>query len=145
MLWWRHEPDSAVEPEPPQAWIDDLGLSSGLERRPMTAEGFLAAACALLGAEPAALAGEGKGRELSRQRYLVAALGVERWGQQSKRLGELLGRRGDAVSRWVRRGAELRGSDAEFRERYESVDRKLAARGAQCEVPIVNGESRESG
>ncbi len=125
--WWRHERDSAVEPEPPQAWVDELGRSSGLKRPPMTAEGFLAAACALLGAEPAALAGDGKGRELSRQRYLVAALGVERWGQQSKRLGELLGRRGDAVSRWVRHGAELRGSDSSFANDYEELDKALAA------------------
>jgi len=75
------------------------------------------------------LGSEGKGRELSRARYLMAALGVERWGQHAKRLGEVVGRRGDVVSRWVRRGSQIRETDKAFQEAYDELDRALAATG----------------
>jgi hypothetical protein len=125
--WWGVERDRPVEPERPDAWIDELGRSTGLERRRMSPRDYFGAVCKLLEIDPMDMAGEGKGRELSRTRYLIAVLGVERWGQQAKKLGWLLGRRGDAVSRWVRRGAELRITDEAFREAYDELDRALAS------------------
>jgi len=38
----------------------------------------------------------------------VAALAIERWRIRSGQLSELVGRRPEVVSRWARRGAELR-------------------------------------
>ena len=125
--WWEQERDRPVNPDNPEAWIDELGRSTGLERRQMSPEEYVCAVCGLLEIDPVDLTGSGKGRELSRLRYLVAVLGVERWGQQAKKLGGLLGRRGDAVSRWVGRGAELRRTNEDFRASYDGVDRALAS------------------
>jgi hypothetical protein len=38
------------------------------------------------------IAGRVKGREISRTRYLIAALGIERWEMKAKPLSELVGR-----------------------------------------------------
>jgi hypothetical protein len=59
-------------------------------------------------------------------RSLVVALGVERWEQSTKRLADLLGRRADVVSRWVRWGGELRQTDKAFRLDFEALDEALA-------------------
>jgi len=80
-LPWRvHEVDRRVEPVALTAWIDELGRSTGLERPRMESQDFLSRSCRLLDITMATVAGPGKGRELSRQRYLIAALGIERWG-----------------------------------------------------------------
>jgi hypothetical protein len=42
-------------------------------------------------------------REISRERYLITALGIERWGMTAKPLEGLLGRLPEAVSRWESR------------------------------------------
>lgn len=125
--WWGIERDRPVQPEQPDAWLDELGRSSGLERRRMEPREYLGEVCNLLEIDPVDLTGEGKSRALSRTRYLIAALGAERWGQPAKKLGELVGRRGDAVSRWVKRGSELRMTDERFREAYFALDRALAS------------------
>ena len=126
--WWGHEVDRPVEPVAPSAWVDELGRSTGLERPRMDAVGFLSRSCQFLGATAATIAGPGKGREVSRQRYLIAALGIERWGMTAKSLAGVVGRLPEAVSRWASRGAELRQESKDFREAYERLDQHLAAR-----------------
>jgi len=126
LTWWRHEVDRPVEPAAPAAWVDELGRSTGLERPRMDPAEFLSGSCELLGTTAAAIAGPGKGREVSRKRYLIAALGIERWGMTARPLAELVGRLPEAVSRWGGRGAEMRQESEEFREAYEKLDRDLA-------------------
>jgi len=125
--WWERERDRVVELDRPDAWIDELGRSTGLERPRMSPQAYLSVACRLLEIDPMELASEGKSRDLSRNRYLIAVLGVERWGQQSKKIGELLGRRGDVVSRWVRGGSDLKESDEAFRAAFDDLDQAIAS------------------
>ena len=76
--------------------------------------------------EPKEIAGPEKGREVSRTRYLIAALGIEGWGKEAKQLAGLLGRWPEAVSRWASRGAEVRMESNDFRNDYERLDQALA-------------------
>ena len=87
---------------------------------------FLSRSSALLGTTAGAIAGPGKGREISRKRYIIAALGIERWGIPAKALARLVGRMPEAVSRWGSRGAEMRQESEEFRQAYEKLDETLA-------------------
>jgi REP element-mobilizing transposase RayT len=128
--WWRREPDRPLDPEPPSAWIDELGRSTGLDRAPLGPREYLAAACGILNVNPARVAGAGQDREISRLRYLIAAVGIERWGMQAKALGNEIGRRPEVVTRWAARGAEERLEDVEFKEAYEGLDRGLAERAS---------------
>ena len=73
------------------------------------------------------IAGRGKGREISRTRYLIAALGIERWEMKAKPLTELVGPRPEAISRWASRGAEMLMQSEEFRVEYTKLDEALAA------------------
>ncbi len=75
----------------------------------------------------ATVAGPGKGRELNRQRYLIAALGIERWGLTAKPLAAQIGRLPEAVSRWASRCADLRQESEAFSSEYERLDQELAA------------------
>jgi len=133
--WWVHEVDRRVEPVAPTSWIDELGRSTGLERPRIDSREFLLRSCKLLDISIATLAGAGKGRELSRQRYLIAALGIERWGLTAKPLAELVGRLPEAVSRWASRGAELRQESEAFSDTYENLDQQLAAYQATGRSP----------
>ena len=45
---------------------------------------------------------------------------------RAKRLGDLLKRRPEVVTRWAARRAEMRQSDDSFAEDYEKLDRMLA-------------------
>ena len=87
---------------------------------------FLSRSSALLGTTTGAIAGPGKGREISRKRYIIAALGIERWGIPAKAMAQLVGRMPEAVSRWGSRGAEMRQESEEFRQAYEKLDETLA-------------------
>jgi hypothetical protein len=64
--------------------------------------------------------------EVNRERYMLAALAVERWRLGTKALAPLVGRRADVVTRWARMGAALRQADAAFRSRYDELDQRLA-------------------
>jgi hypothetical protein len=125
--WWKRERDRPLEPTSPETWVDEQGRSTGLERAPLSAEDYLRRACLALGVEPARVGGAGQDREVSRIRYLVAALGVERWGVRAKALGDLFGRRPEVVTRWVARGAERRQRDGKFLADYTELDKVLAA------------------
>ncbi|MCP4896880.1 MAG: hypothetical protein GY906_07880 [bacterium] len=72
------------------------------------------------------LKGPGQGLEICNVRYLVATLAVERWKVSTKSLADLVGRRADVVTRWVRSGTEIRLTDEQFRERYEALDAAMA-------------------
>jgi REP element-mobilizing transposase RayT len=61
------------------------------------------------------------------QRYMIAALGIERWMMTAKALAQSVGRMPEAVSRWGSRGAEMRQESPEFREAYEKLDETLAS------------------
>jgi len=126
--WWQPEPDRALD------------TGGGVERRVpvvdrrrLGADALITRARRHLGIDPETLAGAGKGREVSRLRYLIAAVGVERWGVGTKALAEVLGRRADAVTRWVHCGAERRQHDAAFRQSYDELDAALAGRSADAE------------
>ena len=69
------------------------------------------------------------------QRYLIAALGIERWGIKAKSLARLVGRLPEAVSRWGSRGAEMRQQSEDFKESYENLDRRLATLHDSREQP----------
>ena len=86
-----------------------------------------------LGIDFRALARAGKGRVVSRLRYLVAAVGVERWGVATMALAETPGRRADSVTRWLHHGAERRQHDAVLRRAYDDLDEALTARGADVD------------
>ena len=125
--WWRKEADRPLEPMQQGAWVDELGRSTGLERRRLDASEFLVRSCRLIGIPAAVIAAPGKRREISRHRYLIAALAIERWGITAQSLSELVERRPEAVSRWASRGAELRLESADFRAAYEKLDEDFAA------------------
>ena len=94
---------------------------------PLPPAEFLRLVCAALDVAPTRIAGAGQDREVSRLRYLIGAVAIERWGVQAKSLGDVLGRRPEVVTRWAARGADLRQTDAEFRDAYDRLDRALAA------------------
>ena len=125
--WWRKEIDRPLEPVAPSAWIDELGRSTGLERRRMDASESLDKSCKAIGTSVLAISAPGKRREISRQRYLIAAVAIERWGISARALSELLERRPESISRWASRGSELRQQSEEFFNAYENLDRNLAS------------------
>ena len=125
--WWDREVDRPVEPVAPSAWVDELGRSTGLEREPMESEEFIRRCCAGLDVTLEEFAGRGKCREISRTRYLVAALGIERWKMRAKPLAKYLGRWPEAISRWASHGAKMRMESEDFSADYERLDQDLAS------------------
>ena len=124
--WWKREPDRPLEEVEPSVWVDERGVSSGRPRQRMSAEAFVAATCHLLDRDVLDLRSRGYARKETRDRVLIATVGVERWHQSPRELGIVLGRRADVVSRWVRWGAERRQENLEFGEAYDELDRRLS-------------------
>ena len=123
--WWPRRPDRSLDPAPLPTWVDERGMPSiGLRRR-LAPHRFLQLACRLIAADPIELAGGRRFPEIVRQRELIAGLGIERWGQGPKRLGEVLGRSADTVGRWAYRSSKRRQADEAFRAAYETLDRTL--------------------
>ena len=102
--------------------MDAEGRTSGLERPDIEPPRFVELACRALGAAADDLRTPGQGAAASRLRYLVAALAIERWRIRSGQLSELVGRRPEVVSRWARRGGELRLSDPSFAAALDEAD-----------------------
>jgi hypothetical protein len=73
------------------------------------------------------LTGPYKDRTTTRLRQLVATVGIERWGQRAGKIGDVLVKHPDVVSRWARAGAEKKSSDPEFAEAIDQLDALLAA------------------
>ncbi len=123
--WWTR--DRELEPEEGRPYVDLFGRSTGLERPRLDALAFIDAVCRLLGIEASGLASHRKDRDTTRQRELVASLGIERWGQRASDLARVLGKHPDMVSRWARMAAMRRAEDPELAHRHDELDRELAS------------------
>jgi REP element-mobilizing transposase RayT len=127
--WWQREPDRRLEGEVAAPQLDPLGRTAGLERRAIEAAEFVQRACGVLGDPVEEVVGGGASRAATKQRYLIAAVAIERWRVPTGRLAGVFGRLPEVVSRWVARAGELRVSDADFRDACEALDAALAASG----------------
>jgi putative transposase len=121
--WWTAERE--LRPRSGRAYVDELGRSTGRERRPMEADDFIESVGACLGVTIEVIASSRKDPETNRLHQLVATLGIERWNQKAGKLGALLGRHPDVISRWVRTGANRRLKDVEYSQAVEELDRLL--------------------
>jgi len=126
--WWGREPDRPIEPEPFEAWIDERGVSTGLERPSVKADDFLSLAAEILNMAAEKLTAPGSGQQITRVRSLILALAVERWHLSPSSFAPLFRRRNDVVSRWVRWGAQRRMEDQDFRSLYDDLDHELGHR-----------------
>ena len=104
--WWSRDRD--LQPKESRPFIDELGRSTGRERARLDADGFVRTACEVLGIDGSVLRSRRKDRETTRLRELVAAVGIERWGQSAGALGRALGKHPDMISRWARMAAARR-------------------------------------
>jgi len=107
-------------------FVDELGRSTGLERPTLDADQYLKAACTILDVEIERLASRRRDSETAAIRQLVAAVGIERWGQRAGRIASLLEKHPVAVSRWVAEVARARQADAEIEEKMTGLDEKLS-------------------
>jgi REP element-mobilizing transposase RayT len=126
--WWGRDIDRPLEGEPAAPRLDPLGRTRGEARRRMPADEFLLKVADALHDDPHRLAGGGQDRELSRRRYLLAGLAIERWRVRAGALAEVFGRRPEVISRWATRAGELRLADGEFARAYEALDAALLER-----------------
>jgi REP element-mobilizing transposase RayT len=126
--WWQREPDRPLAPVRPPRRLVAAGRAVAIERATLAAPELVRRVCALLRVDTAWLTGGGQDGAQSRIRYVVAGLGIERWGVRAGALGEVMGRRPEVVSRWATRAGELRVADPEFRTMYEALDAALAKR-----------------
>jgi hypothetical protein len=118
-------PDRGLEaPEP--VYVDELGRSTGLERPALDAQQYLLAACSILDVEIERLASRRRDRETAALRKIVAAVGIERWGQRAGHLAALLEKHTVAVSRWVAEAARQRQDAAGYEEEMKSLDERLS-------------------
>jgi REP element-mobilizing transposase RayT len=122
--WWT--PERELRPTTGRAYVDELGRSTGLERRLLEPAEFIELACTALGTCVNALASSRKDPETTRLHQLVATVGIERWGQRAAMLGDLLGKHPDVVSRWARMGAERRTKEVGFSDALDQLDSVLA-------------------
>lgn len=122
--WWT--PERELRSTADRAYVDELGRSTGRERRPLETADFIELACTVLGASVTALASSRKDPETRRLHQLIATVGIERWGQRAALLGGILGKHPDVVSRWARTGAERRSKEIGFSNALDQLDRSLA-------------------
>ena len=62
---------------------------------------------------------------------LVATVGIERWGQRAGALATVLQKHPDGVSRWVNRGARLRGKDVALAKATAELDEELSRKALE--------------
>jgi len=136
--WWGRESDRPIESNAPQAWIDERGLSTGLDRPSLKAGVFLTASAEMIEIPLEVLTAPGSGHQLTQTRSLILALAVERWRLRPSDFAPLFSRRNDVVSRWVRWGANRRMGDDRFRTEYDDLDHALSRRFSDS--PIVPGK-----
>ena len=113
-------------PEP--VIIDELGRSTGLERPALDGARFLKEACAILRVDLERLASRRRDRETAALRKLIAAVGIERWGQRAGELARLLDKHTVAVSRWVSDAARERQADPAYQQKLLWLDEELSNR-----------------
>ena len=126
--WWGRDPDRPIEPETPEAWIDERGASTGRYRPPVAADIFLVLAAEALKLTAEEVTARSSSHQITRTRSLILSLAVERWRLRPSELAPFFGRRNDVVSRWVRWGAKRRMEDKDFKELYEAIDLDLSRR-----------------
>ncbi len=114
------------------AYVDEQGRSTGLERPRLEPADYLTSACELLGTEMDVLASTRRDRGRAQLRVLVVTVGIERWGQRSGALAPLLRKHPDAVSRWVREGAQRRSGDPAFADAMDDLDVRLSQRALEA-------------
>jgi REP element-mobilizing transposase RayT len=124
--WWPTTPDRPIEMPVPPAVADDRGVSTGLYRPQLKPEVFFELACTAMGVEDSDLETASRSRELSRQRQLIVGLGVERWFQGTKSLANLMNRKADTGTAWVRRCIERRTTDSVFDGSYNVLDEAVS-------------------
>jgi len=107
-------------------YVHELGRSTGLERPTLDANQYLAAACSILNVEFERLSSRRRDQETAALRKLVAAVGVERWGQRAGQLAGLLEKHTVAVSRWVADAARKRQDDPGFERKMLRLDEDLS-------------------
>ena len=119
----------------PQAvFVDELGRSAGLERPALDGARYLREACAVLEVEPERLASSRRDRETAALRKLVAAVGIERWGQRAGELARLLDKHTVAVSRWVSDAARKRQTSPAYEKRILWLDEQLSERALAAQA-----------
>jgi hypothetical protein len=119
----------------PQAvFVDELGRSTGLERPALDGARYLREACAILEVEPERLASGRRDRETAALRKLVAAAGIERWGQRAGELARLLGKHTVAVSRWVSDAARERQTNSAYEKKLLWLDERLSERALAAQA-----------
>jgi putative transposase len=126
--WWKGGgggAEAALSPGGPR--LDALGASTAPERPQLTTDDYLIAAANALETGILALTGPRSGREVTRQREILALVGVETFGIKVKELAQQLGRNPGVVSRWANAGGERRAWDGEFRERAEHFEASVRA------------------
>ena len=133
--WWRlgrppKEENEELKPEAPSAFVDEIGRSTGLERRRMTAGEFLQLGSSCLELDFNDLRSPTRTPSIVRARELLVTLGAERYGLKVKELAAGLEKGVQAGSEYVSRGIRRRRDDEEFRDRYERLDHKIATNGA---------------
>ncbi len=96
-----------------------------MERKSVNEDSFLKNVAKLLSFDLEQLASSRRGSALTHQRYLVAYVGIQRWRQSATKLAVLLGRHPDIISRWARKGAELRKQNDTFASEVEKLDLSL--------------------
>jgi hypothetical protein len=111
-----------LKPSAGRPYVDELGRSTGPELAQLDADVFVELACNGLGIDATSLTGRIEDRKTTRLRQLVATVGIERWEQRAGKLGHILGKHPDVVSRWARTGAERRSSDPDFAEKFDRLD-----------------------
>jgi REP element-mobilizing transposase RayT len=126
-------------------YVDELGRSTGLERPALDAGQYLNAACAILGVAIERLASHRRDSETAAMRQLVAAVGIERWGQRAGRIATLLEKHPVAVSRWVAEAARARQFDPGIEKKMTRLDEELstwalAAQSSGALAPLELGK-----
>jgi REP element-mobilizing transposase RayT len=111
---------------PPGVFVDELGRSTGLERPTLDANRFVNAACSILDFEIERLASRRRDSETAAARQLIAAVGIERWGQRAGRIAAVLDKHPVAVSRWVSEAARGRQADPKLEEKMTRLDEDLS-------------------
>jgi hypothetical protein len=118
-------PDRDLE-APVEVFVDEIRRSTGLERPTLDVGQFVNAACAILDVEIERLASRRRDSETAAIRQLVAAVGIERWGQRAGRIAAVLEKHPVAVSRWVAEAACERQEDPVIEEKMTRLDEELS-------------------
>lgn len=114
--------------------VDELGRSTGLERPVLDGARYLREVCAILEVEPERLASGRRDRETAALRKMVAAVGIERWGQRAGDLARLLDKHTVAVSRWVSDAARERQTNTAYEKKLLWLDEQLSERALAAQA-----------